>query len=375
MSRPARAVPWGLVGMLALVALGERASRRVENVVLLPEHWEWRNAETAARQEVAGAEVLCFGDSLIKFAVLPRVVEARTGRAAYNLAVPGGQPAASYFLFRRALAAGARPSAVLIEAAPHVNYFPPSVPAMERLWSEVLTTAELFDLARALRDPGLFGRLAAARALPTVRARHEIRAAVRQALDGTVGAQQWMVALFLRNRRVNRGANAAAVRPEPGARDDESQRNLLTRFSCDPVNANYLDRFLDLAAARGIPAVVVLTPYAPAAQRYAEWSGFDAAHTAFVAALCRRHRGVVVLDGRRSGIPRDGFAGDPLHLNKRGAVAFSDDVAAALGRLPAARGAPAWVTLPPYRAGVERIDVEDFDESALALSRAAGVRR
>jgi len=60
-------------------------------------------------------DVLCFGDSQMKFGIAPHVVAARTGRPAYNLAIVGGQPPASYFLLRRALEAGARPSAVLFD--------------------------------------------------------------------------------------------------------------------------------------------------------------------------------------------------------------------------------------------------------------------
>jgi hypothetical protein len=39
--------------------------------------------------------VLAFGDSIVKFGFVPRVIEAEAGLSAYNLATDGGPPALS----------------------------------------------------------------------------------------------------------------------------------------------------------------------------------------------------------------------------------------------------------------------------------------
>ena len=369
------AAPWGLVGMLALIALSEWAFTRVEMDVLLPEHWDWRNTGRAARS-AAKADVLCFGDSLMKFSVLPTVVEARTGRTAYNLAVPMGQPPSSYYLLRRALAAGARPSAVLIDAAPFLLRMDPRGPRHLRLWPELLTPAELLDLASAARDPDVFAQGIVAKLLPTFRARQEIRAEVLVALKGEPSTRRFQAAQFARNARVNRGANAMLAPPGGPPDVDHASRSLFEGFACDPLNAAYLDRFLELAGRHGVPAFLVLTPPSEQAQRYAEGSGFDAAHTAFVESLCRRYPRLTVLDGRRSRYGNALYFMDPVHLNHRGSTVFSDDVAAALDRALTTGGdAPRRVDLPPYRQRPDAIDVEDVAESAVALTNRGSVRR
>jgi hypothetical protein len=62
---------------------------------------------------------------------------------------------------------------------------------------------------------------------------------------------------------------------------------------------------------------------------------------------------------------------DPFHLSHLGAVAFSDDLAAALNWSGQNGG---WVPLPPYRERRRTLDVEDVNESALAIT-ARGVAR
>ena len=38
---------------------------------------DWRCAARAATRQAKGRDVLCLGDSLVKFGVLPKVIEAR----------------------------------------------------------------------------------------------------------------------------------------------------------------------------------------------------------------------------------------------------------------------------------------------------------
>ena len=110
-----RAVPWGLVGMISLMTIVEGYIGRNDLDFRHPWGWDWKQTVRAIGREARGCEVLCFGDSLVKYGVVPRVLEARLGRRAYNLAVANGQAPTAYFLLRRALEAGARPAAVLID--------------------------------------------------------------------------------------------------------------------------------------------------------------------------------------------------------------------------------------------------------------------
>src|SRR4051794_12362625 len=113
-------LPVGALGMFALVLaaegfIGRREGRAFTTQVVA----QWQLAGRAARREATRGELLCFGDSLVVFDVAPRVLEARTGRRAYNLAAMGSQSSTSYLLLRRALEAGARPSAVVVDFMPN----------------------------------------------------------------------------------------------------------------------------------------------------------------------------------------------------------------------------------------------------------------
>ena len=101
-------------------------------------------------------DVLVFGDSLNSVGVVPRAVAERSGRAAYNLSIPGSQATASYFLLKRALGSGA--------AVGVVDFFPPCSPragGSSWRWSSLLTLPEAAELAWWARDADLFGTIAA----------------------------------------------------------------------------------------------------------------------------------------------------------------------------------------------------------------------
>src|SRR5438270_8293179 len=78
-------LPWGSLGLLAWVLTVEvwLSDRRLD---LTPEQvWGWGRAGWAAREQAHGYPILCFGDSLMRGGIMPRVIEHRTGKAAYNL--------------------------------------------------------------------------------------------------------------------------------------------------------------------------------------------------------------------------------------------------------------------------------------------------
>ena len=95
-----------LLGMIALIAAveGSLAAHRIDFATPWTE--DWRFSAWAAREKSPGCDVLCFGDSLVKYGVMPRVIEARTGLKSYNLATSGGTMPTAFFLFRQALDAG-----------------------------------------------------------------------------------------------------------------------------------------------------------------------------------------------------------------------------------------------------------------------------
>src|SRR5947209_6511609 len=157
MSATARPIPrgrWplGLLGMLALVVAVEsflaRHTLDFTSIIAAGYAYPARNCR-ATRP----GEILCFGDSLMKFGVLPRVFETRLGTRTTNLAIPGGLPAASFFLFRRAVEAGARPSVVLVSFKPTIlqgrpRDFAPQLAALAN-------ARESLELAWAGQDAGL----------------------------------------------------------------------------------------------------------------------------------------------------------------------------------------------------------------------------
>src|SRR5262245_5292812 len=110
--------PWGLVGMIPLVWAVEGFVARHEDGVQSQVARSWKASAVAAGAGAVGRDVLYLGDSQVKLGLLPRVVEGRTGLSGYNLAVLRGMPASSYGLLRRALDAGARPKAVVVDFNP-----------------------------------------------------------------------------------------------------------------------------------------------------------------------------------------------------------------------------------------------------------------
>ncbi len=96
------AVPSGLLGMLALVAAVEWFWVCGNLNLINDQALSWKYASRQVWQKSPGCEILCFGDSMIKMGVLPRVVNQVTGRRTFNLALYGGPAPASYFLLRRA---------------------------------------------------------------------------------------------------------------------------------------------------------------------------------------------------------------------------------------------------------------------------------
>ena len=358
-------VPKGLLGMIALVFCAEAFVEGHSRTFRHPWAWDWFLADRAARKKVADSEVLCFGDSLMKFGVSPKVLERAGGGKAYNLAVGVGQAPASYFLLRRALESGARPKAVLIDTIPHM--MSAGLDANARLWPELLDYRDCLDLSIRARDPHFFASMALARLLPSVRDRDQIRAALSLALKGEPSTVGDVIQTYLRNWTENRGAQMTR-RPTvvpPGQLETWAPSLLPDSWEPNPLNVRYLHAFFRLAESHGIQAYWLIPPFDPEVQARRESLGRDAEYLAFIRSIRRDHPGVVVLDARHSGYgPAEHI--DPIHLDLRGAASISRDLGAILRRDPATLGR--WEVLPPFREPSAEVALEDVAQSADVLA-------
>ncbi len=180
------AVPLGLAGTLAIVVAFESyvAAHPADFAEFSAS--DWRLAKRAVAGESRDAQILCFGDSLLKFGVVPEVIERRTGLATFNLSLMGGQSASSYFLLRRAVEAGARPRVVILDCQdlPSKPCFPDlrglGLAAHVRSWPELLSLTEAAELAWSARDPSFFGAVVVREILPSFKARREVRSNLGQ---------------------------------------------------------------------------------------------------------------------------------------------------------------------------------------------------
>jgi hypothetical protein len=370
--RPRR-LPRGLLGMLGLIVLAESFIARRDLDFLTGENWSWRLTRLASEREARGCRVLCFGDSLVKFGVLPRAIERVAGGRAYNLALCAGQPSSSYFVLRRALAAGARPSAVVVDFwGPLLRVGPRQI--LEQ-WPFLLDLRDAADLAWTARDPALFATIAAGLALPSARCRFAIRSNIMQALGGVADGGRELLPQFFRNWDVNEGAQVMPGTLPDAVDLDAYVRGFYPAWRCTRLNAAYIGRFLALAAAHDIPVYWVLPPILPDLQARLEQTGYDAAALRALRAWQARFPNLIVVDSRRSRYDPRAFM-DANHLRRDGAYVHSLDLGLILRDDPRVRLAgPRWVELPAYRERPVSIVLEDVVESRMALGPSASQGR
>jgi hypothetical protein len=370
-SRPGRWNNWplSLIGMLVIVVAGERyvARHRWEFSTIWASSWH-RTGSVAVR-EAARCDVLAFGDSLVKHGVLPHVLEQRLGLRAYNLAEFNGEAPTSYFLFRKALAAGARPMAVFLDG----ELLEDNPLARTRLWPELIDMRETIELAAKARDADFFASVALARALPSVKDRYEIRAEVLAALGGEFGPSKFVIFPHLRNWAENRGAHVVPSRSV--TQESDNIRRLLIETNYLPatwtpnyLNAYYISQFVKLAAERQIPVYWLWPPVHPEVQARRARGGRDAVYAQFVRRLADKFPNLVVIDGRDAGYVASAMY-DATHLNKTGACAYTESLAEILAKGPYKGVAieERWIPLPHFQDRAVTTPVEDLEESILAM--------
>ncbi len=341
-------LPRGLLGMLALVAAVELtiAGRRLDFTTVWAD--DWRRAAEAATRQAPGRDVLCFGDSLIKYGVLPRVIEARAGVRAYNLAVNAGTMPSACFLLRRALGSGARPRVIVADFC--ALMLPDTPRSSIRLYPDLASVRDCVELAWTSNDAGFLSPTLLGKLLPSYKCRFEVRASVLAALDGRRASPWPALAMIWSTWKAEKGAQPM---PTPAARPPINPGLVAgltpSAWECDRLNATYLEHFLDLADAHEIPVVWLMPPLSPEVQARRATLGTDAAYSRFARAAQARHPGLAVLDARASGYDESVHI-DSIHLDHRGAAVLSGDLAAALADRLSGRPVPRWSDLPP-RAG------------------------
>ena len=343
---PPKRLPSGLLGMIALIITMELivAGRHLDFTTVAAD--DWRRTGEAAQAKAQGRDVLCFGDSLVKYGVLPRVIEAKTGLKAFNLAINGGPMPAEYFLLRQALDAGAKPKAIV------ADFFPLMLPDQPsgsiRVYPEFLTIRDALDLAWTTRDGDLGVAILLGKVFPSIRTRFEIRAAIQGAFDGR-RTSPWP-----RNRRVwstwrdQFGAQPMAAAPGQPAADPALVAGLTPgHWTVDPINAAYFERFVTLAESQGVPVFWIIPPLGPEIEAARVALGTAAAYSEFAHEAQVRHPGLSVLDARAAGYTGPCHS-DPIHLNEPGAVAMSQDIARAVDDHLTGRSLARWADLPTY---------------------------
>ncbi|MGE3820546.1 MAG: hypothetical protein AB7I30_14125 [Isosphaeraceae bacterium] len=375
-------LPLGLIGAVLLAIACESVVARHRSIFMSSHELDWNAAaRDASGPFVRNAEVLLLGDSMVKFGLNPRVLQAHLGRRVYGLALLNGRPGASYFLLRRAIEAGARPKLVVVDYQPECMFEKTPHLLDQREWKGLLSPRECLDLGLAHRDPIFLARAALACALPSYRCRGEIRRAVLADLQGQPRPNVEENAKVGRNRTVNRGGMVLA--PAPDYQGDVPPTTMRIVANPDwfgrPDNVIYIHRLLNLAREHDVRVVWLLPPNVPAVEAQRERLGVAERYTRFIRAVRARHPHLDVLDARGAGFGHSLFV-DAVHLNRDGSAELSRGVADVLRGWLGDEDAPArWAVVEGPRgtgpAEAAAVALEDVEQSRAAIAAGAALRR
>ncbi len=369
-----RPIPRALLGMLALIVAVETTIMRHDDDLTTLVAANWRSAGGDPARHARRAEVLCFGDSMVKFGVQPRVLGGALGRRVHNFALYCGPPEMSYYQLRRAFDAGAKPAAILVDFQPEIMACD-NLRVTARTFPEVLGVGELIDLCTTARDADRLGEFVVARFLPSARKRFEIRAAWTASGAGRSASIRDRVAAARRNWKLNGGAEVLARNPYYDGTIPETgayPSMFWSPWKPNPLNVAYLERFLNLAARHQVPVVWLLQPNTAAVDARREQAGYNARYDYFVRGYQAHYPQLVVIDGRHVNYPPSFFT-DPVHLDRSGSTAYSLGIADVLRPILAA-GTTAdrrWFPLPDRRERADEVALEDSTQSALTIRAAA----
>ena len=322
-----------MVALVALIEVWVGTRRNLADPVAL----EWRYGAKAIPKRARFSEILCLGDSLIKFGIAPATLEARLGRRVSLHAVPAAPAAASYFALRAAIDAGARPRVVVVDYAPFLLL--PGYRLNQQFLPEVAGLKDCLDLAWTGEDGELGGALTLARLVPSIQHRNGLRTRVAKGVGWSAIAQP-------RTRRPDLWL--------PGDNEAVFDWFYPTAWRAGDDHRHYVERLMTLAHDHSATVVWLLPPISDPIR--SEWDrlGLTARYRALVASVQERFSNLIVLDAQDLPVPPANRL-DPLHLNPAGAEAFSDRLADYLTPDRLARG-PRWVGLTtpdPDRPRVE----------------------
>jgi hypothetical protein len=374
-------IPWGFAGMLVLVLAIEGAVGRRWLDFSDPVSLSWRFSAEAARAQAPGCALLCLGDSLAKHGLIPSIVERETGLRTVNLAAARCPTLMSYFLFRRALDAGARPAAILLNTKQAVLIGGPEYNAA--YWPAALSPAECLELGRFSHRPETGAAALMGCLLPSLRSRLEVRSNLMAALRGEVDPLHDINRVLWRNWTVNDGANVASFHSGyRGELSPQIQENLHPdKFYVNRSNAEGLEGLLRLAAEQNIRVYWLLTPLSPGLQAWRERSGAEVRFEEWVRSYHARYpRVVTVLDARRV-VTDPALFIDATHLAGRGGIALSHAIGKAIRdeqSNPPGSSGPRWCVLDESSSsapGREELALEDVDQSKKIVLGDAATRR
>ena len=199
-----------------------------------------------------------------------------------NLAAARAPTLLTYFVLRRALESGARPSAIVIDTKPAVLIG--GVDYNAHYWPAALSPRECLELGRIAGKGTLGLAVLTARLLPSLQARLEVRSRHRAALTRAPDPIREINRSLSRNWTVNGGANVAMLdSPYRGELSPDIQDRLHPdRWYVDRANAAGLDALLKLAGRRGSASSGCLPPISPGLQEWRERSGSEAKFEQFV---------------------------------------------------------------------------------------------
>jgi hypothetical protein len=359
--------------MVALVVAIERCALRT--AVSVPSHANgklcWTFGPMRIKSKTVGREILCFGDSLVNLGIVPAILQERTGKRTYNLALHNGSPPASYFLFRRAVKEGARPAAIIVDFERGILADGPAAKKRSYPWRELLSLRDAAELAWTARDPDLLAEILVRRIWRSASFRFELRESIRTALKGETDPQREEDLAMWRN--LNQNLGATLFDRNPGFRDypikPRSGEATSSTWRCDPVNAVYVRKFLELAAQIPARVYVLLPPLSPGLQSAYEAAGDEARYLRFFSRLCDQYPHVLVVDGRQSGFKADSFW-DPWHLDHEGAAAMSTALSQILRTTWDQRALTSrWIALPPSAPVSTHVRWEVLGESRAIVRR------
>ena len=371
-----RRCPWGLAGMVALVVLVEATVGARSMSLYDVDEWAFRWTGRAITRQAKRAEILCFGDSLVKLSVIPSVVGERTGKRVFNLALSGSQATTSYFVLKRALDAGARPEAVVVDFNPPLLRLGPR--HILTRWGAMLDPFETAQLAWWAGDSDLFGQVTASHLLPSLRGKSTIRANIMDALANRPVVNPSWNGMALRNWKKNDGAQlmvgSDGVRNVTIADMIKLREGYYPEWKCHRANLEGIDHFLGLAARSNIRVFWLIPALLPAFHDEIGRSGIDAQQEAFIRSWQAKYPNLVVLDARSKVVEFESFW-DPQHLSIEGASAFSRALGDILRRsIGGATDQPRWVALPEIRRGPLPPGIEDMNASRVALEDEAAAK-